>query len=262
MSVRVRTGRASRSLIAGAACAALGLALPGCAGDPDEGTNGLGRLPASTIEERALNAAGEAESLRLSGTVLTSGGSYRLDMRLGTDGGVGEVSGEGIAFELLRVGEDLYIKADADFWKHQQLDEELAERDIDPAESLDDMYVKVPPEDPAYAQLSGFTDKSVLLDGLLALEGERETGERGRIGGTRTIRVVAAGGDGGALEVSLSGTPYPLRLERGGDAGEVRMSDWNREFTLHAPKDSQIVDYGDEILTEEAEAGDEPGDDA
>ncbi|PJT45510.1 hypothetical protein CWI85_38340, partial [Streptomyces albidoflavus] len=42
------------------------------------------------------------------------------------------------------------------------------------------------------------------------------------------------GGAGGTLDVSLEGTAYPLRLTRAGDAGELRMRDWNEKFTLPA----------------------------
>lgn len=232
--------------------------LGGCSSaDPDEGTNGLAKLPPETIEQRAREAAEAADALRLSGSVLTEEAGFRLDMRLGPDGGIGEVSTQGMTFELLRVEEELYIKADAAFWRYQQEDgedgegEEEVDPDIDPAEKLEGKYVKVAPEDPAYEQLSGFTDKSVLLDGLLTLEGERATGDRGEIGGVRTISVVADEGAGGVLEISLIGTPYPLRLARGGDAGEIRMADWNKDFTLRVPKEDQIVDYGDKILRTE-----------
>ncbi|MDT0342526.1 hypothetical protein [Streptomyces litchfieldiae] len=237
-----------RRALAGIACAgALAVAPTGCGSDdPDEDTNGIGELPPAEIEQRARTAAAEAATVRLSGTVITESGSYRLDVRLGEEGGVGEVSAEDTTFELLRVGEDLYIKADAAFWESEGIPEEL---ESDPAEKLDDKYVLVAPDDPAYAELSGFTDKNTLLDGLLTLEGERATGERGEIDGVATIRVEADGGAGGAMEVSLVGTPYPLRLERGGQAGELTMDDWGEEFSLHAPNEDEIVDYGDAMIT-------------
>ncbi|MDB1086874.1 hypothetical protein PJ985_04760 [Streptomyces sp. ACA25] len=247
MTVRARRWRSG---VGGALCAGLAAVLIGCGSpDPDEGTNGLAQLPAETIEDRAREAAGDAEALRLSGSVVTEGGSFRLDMRLGPEGGIGEVSTQGTTFELLRVGEELFIKADAAFWEHQQVDsEEEAGLDSSPADKLVGKYVKVAPEDPAYEQLSGFTDKSVMLEGLLTLEGERRTGERGELGGVQTIQVVASEGAGGVMEISLIGTPYPMRLARGGEAGELRMADWNKEFTLRAPKEDQVVDYGDQIL--------------
>jgi hypothetical protein len=234
--------------MAGFACAgALAAGPVGCGSDePAAETNGIDELAPEEIERRARQAAAEAATVRLSGTVITEAGSYRLDVRLGADGGVGEVSAEGFTFELLRVGADLYIKADAAFWESEGIPEEL---ESDPADKLDSQYVLVAPDDPAYAELNGFTDKNTLLDGLLTLQGERQTGEEGEIDGVRTLRVEAADGTGGAMEVALVGAPYPLRLERGGGAGELTMNDWGEEFSLHAPNEDEIVDYGDELIT-------------
>jgi hypothetical protein len=236
----------------GAALAAVLLALGGCGagGGGEEETNGVEDLAAQDIEQRAISAAREARTVLLTGTVISGDASYRIDMRLAGDGAVGEVSADGGAtFELLRVGEDLYLKADEAFWEGEDLPAEL---ESDPAKKLDDKYVKVAPDDPAYEELSGFTDKNLLLDGLLAMEGERETGEEGEVGGVSTIRVEADGGAGGAMDVALVGRPYPLRLERGGDAGTVTLDDWNTEFPLRRPDDEQVVDYGNDMITDDS----------
>lgn len=250
--LRAVPARAAVLLLASALLAAL---LTGCGGDAGgaaaQPTNGVGELKPETIERRARLAAEQASTVRLSGNVITDGRTYRLDMRLGQDGGVGEVSTDGMTFELLRVGGDLYIKAGGDFWESQRdaMDEDVAaELDSDPTEKLEGKYVKVAAQDPVYEQLSGFTDKSLLLEALLSLEGTRERGEPGEIAGVPTVRVQAAGGTGGAMEVSLDGTPYPLRMERGGEAGQVTLDDWNQKFSLHPPKEDQIVDYGDKII--------------
>jgi hypothetical protein len=204
----------------------------GCAGDPDAGTNGVGKLPARTIESRARAAVGTADTVRLSGTVISKGRTYRLDMRLRGNGGLGEVTTKGSTFELLRVGDDLYLKAGAGFYGDQV------------GAKLKNKYVKVPKGDPAYEQFSGFTDKRVLLDGLFVLDGALAVGDHGRVDGVRTIAVTADGGNGGTLEVSLEGKPYPLRYERAGGAGTLTMADWGRGFTLRAPDDADVVDYG------------------
>ncbi|UGY93490.1 hypothetical protein [Streptomyces gobiensis] len=249
MTVFARTRSAA---LAGAICAGLTAVLVGCGGgeeDPDEGTNGLGKLSAPKIERKARQAAESADAVRLSGSVVSKGHTYRLDMRLKDNGGVGEVSTKGGSrFELLRVDKDLYLKADADFWVHQeQGGKEPSKSDREAARKLEGKYVKVPPGDPAYKQLSGFTEMEILLDGLLTLEGKRETGDRNEVSGVKTIQIQAGQGRGGTLEVSLIGTPYPLRLERGGGAGAVEMADWNKEFSLRAPNKDQIVDYGKQI---------------
>lgn len=248
MTGRARAPR-SAALFALVSASAI-TALSGCGGgeDPDVGTNGVGKLPAAKIERKAKAAAGDARAVRVHGSVTSKGQTYRLKMRLKSDGGIGEVSEKGgSTFQLLRVEHDLYLKAGTDFWAQHEGGEEPSKSDVSAAQKLKDKYVKVPPADPAYEQLSVFTDMEALLDGLLAMEGKREAGERGSVGDTSTIRVTAGGGRGGTVDVSLEGKPYPLRLQRAGGAGTVRLSDWNDGFTLHAPKQEETVDYGKSI---------------
>lgn len=234
--------------LTGVVCAGLTVALAGCgSGDPDQGTNGVGKLSARRIERKARTAADEADAVKLSGNVVSKGQTYRLNMRLKRNGAMGKVSDGGSTFALLRVGKDLYLQADAGFWARQNKGGKGSSSDGRAAGKLNGKYVKVPPGDPAYKQLSGFADMRVLLGGLLAMTGKRETGERGEVGGVKTVRVQAGNGGGGIVDVSLMGTPYPLRVQRGGGAGTLELSDWNKKFALHAPAKKQVVDYGRKI---------------
>ncbi|MEU6081556.1 hypothetical protein [Streptomyces sp. NPDC047108] len=247
--------RTRTAALVGAVCTVLAVGLVGCAEeDPDAGTNGVGKLSPQKIERKALTAVGKAGSVRLSGTVVSQGRTYKLDVRLKRGekgGGIGQVSTKGKTFEMLRVGDDLYLKADANFWASQEGGGQPSKSDEAAASKLGDKYVKVPPGDSAYKQLSGFTDMELLMDGLLDLRGGLETGDRGTVSGVRTVRVTVGDGeaDGGALDVSLEGTPYPLRLQRAGGAGVLELADWNQDFTLKAPNKDHIVDYGKQITT-------------
>ncbi|GAB3126106.1 hypothetical protein GCM10027160_49420 [Streptomyces calidiresistens] len=263
MTAGVRNWRAALS---GAICAAVltGAGLTGCGGsspEPEEEVNELVSQPAEVIEERAMEAALAADAVRLTGDIITEGRKFRIDMRLGPDGGIGEVSTQGMNFELLRVGEDLFLKADGAFWQHQWEDgDEEAEAGIDPSGTLEGKYVKVAPDDPVYGTLSGFTEKNTMIPLLITMEGERSTGERGEIDGIETIGVLAGEGAGGVLDVALVGDPYPLRFARAGEAGQLSLLDWDQEFTLRAPKEEDILDYGDKmILPPEEESGGEGG---
>ncbi|MFF3559765.1 hypothetical protein ACFYXS_07000 [Streptomyces sp. NPDC002574] len=229
-------GRRSAALTSLVCALALTL-LTGCAGDPDAGTNGVGKLPPTTIEKRARTAAETADTVRLSGTVVSQGRTYTLDMRLRGNGGFGEVSTKGSTFELLRVGKDLYLKAGAGFYGDEV------------GAKLKNKYVKVPAGDPAYRQFSGFTDKEVLLDGFFVLRGDLALGDHRKVGSVRTIAVTADGGSGGTIDVSLEGTPYPLRYERAGGAGTLTMADWGKDFTLRAPDKDEVVDYGRSVTS-------------
>ncbi|WNI22611.1 hypothetical protein [Streptomyces sp. ITFR-16] len=242
--VRARRRTASLALVL---CAGLTAALTACAGeDPDKGTNGVAKLSAPEIEKKARSAADSAPTVRLAGTLVSKGGTYKIDMRLKDRGGVGSVTSKNSTFELLRVGEELYLKAGAGFWSH---DEHGTSGDAGgaAADKLEGKYVKVPEDDPTYKQMSGFTDKKVLLDGLLSLHGEVGKGDRDTVRGVRTVRITGGKGEGGALDVSLEGKPYPLRFARGGGGGVITLADWGKDFALAAPADDDTVDYGRQL---------------
>ncbi|MGW4387206.1 hypothetical protein [Streptomyces sp. NBC_00063] len=227
------------------------LGLAACGGeDPDAGTNGVAKLTAPKIQGRTVKAAQGAGAVHLSGTVVSSGHTYKIDMRLKDEGGTGSVTTGGRTFQLLRVKEHLFLKADADFWTHQDGKGSGGTAHggtAAAADKLDGKYVKVPQGDPAYKRLSGFTVKGALLDGLLTLHGKVEKGDRGSAGGVRTVELTGDKGAGGTLDVSLEGTPYPLRLERAGGAGTLQLTDWGKDFTLREPGKGDTVDYGAQL---------------
>ncbi|MFI1199359.1 hypothetical protein K2224_11900 [Streptomyces sp. BHT-5-2] len=234
-----RTGRAG---LVAAVCAALAATVAGCAEDPDAGTNGVGKLPAPQIAAKARAAATGADTVRLAGKLVSQGATYALDMRLAKDGARGQLTTNAASFQLLRVGSALYLKADAAFWAGEK-----GVAGSGSATKLGGKYVKVPAADPVYQRFSGFTDKDTLLAGLLGLHGELTTGDHGTVNGVRTVQVTAGSGSGGTLDVSLEGTPYPLRLRRGGGTGELTLADWGKSVDLKAPDQGQVVDYGQKI---------------
>ncbi|GGV66390.1 hypothetical protein [Streptomyces griseoloalbus] len=254
--IPISQGRSRRATLAGAVCALLvtGTALTGCSEDPNEGTNGVGRLPADQIRGRAQKAAESVGTVRLHGTVVTSGRTYTLDMRLKEKGGIGSVTTKGETFRLLRIDDELYLKAGAEFWG-QAGGEDGGENggeggggaDAAAAGKLAEKYVKVPQGDPSYKKFIGFTDKNVLLGGLLTLHGKLATDGHHQQAGVRTIRVTGDKGSGGTLDVSLEGTPYPVRLVRAGEAGTLTFSAWGTDFPLEKPAQDETLDYGQQL---------------
>ncbi|MEU7058435.1 hypothetical protein [Streptomyces sp. NPDC046197] len=241
-------GRIRRAALASALCAlaVTGTGLTACsAGDPDAGTNGVGKLPAAQIQSRTRAAADSADTVHLSGNVVSNGRTYALDMRLKPDGGSGSVTSQGVTFGLLRIGAQLYLKADAEFWDHA----DGKGTGTGAADKLDGKYVKVPQGDPSYKRFSGFTDKNVLLDGLLTLHGSLATDGHHEQSGIRTIRITGDKGSGGTLDVSLEGRPYPVRLVRAGGAGTLSFTDWGKDFPLAEPEKGETVDYGRQLPT-------------
>ncbi|MFF5564522.1 hypothetical protein ACFY7Z_02875 [Streptomyces sp. NPDC012623] len=252
MTVLPSSDRARRAVLPLALCLGLAAGLTACGEDPDEGTNGVGKLSAAEIEKKAQTAAGTAGAVRLAGTLVSGGEAYKLNMRLKENGALGSVVSKNSTFQLLRIEDALYLKADAGFWSHADDSDGKATAtpgasDSEAAGKLGDKYVKVPQEDPAYKQLTVFTDMKVLLGGILTLHGELNKGARDRIGGVRTVKISGSAGDGGTLDISLEGTPYPVRLERAGNAGTLTLADWGKDFELAAPSKGQTVDYGKQL---------------
>jgi len=233
-----------RTVAAVVLCAGMTAALTACAGeDPDKGTNGVGKLTAAQIDKKTRAAADAAKTVRLTGKLVSKGVTYTLNMRLSGEGGTGSVTSKQNTFALLRVGDELFLKADAGFWKDETGDDESDQA----ADKLQGKYVKVPEDDPTYQQLRGFTEKETLLDGMLTLHGKVNKGGRDTIGGVRTVQIMGGKGEGGALDVSLKGTPYPLRVARGGGGGTVTLADWGQTFPLEAPSEDDTVDYGGQL---------------
>ncbi|MFF3427092.1 hypothetical protein [Streptomyces sp. NPDC002602] len=251
MTANLPVARLRRAAVAGVLCAGLAVSVTGCGGgageDPDKGTNGVGKLSADKIEAQARTAATAASSVHLSGTLVSGGKSFTLDMRLKFDGGTGEVKSQEDTFQVLRVGEQLYLKASAAFWG-----------ETDSAGKLGDKFVKVPQSDPTYKQFRGFTDMGVLLDGLLGLDGKLTKSPYSKVGHARVVPLLADGGKGGRLSVSLDGTPYPLLMERAGGAGRVELADWGQAFPLDPPAKDQTVDYGSQLPTTRNQGGVKP----
>lgn len=235
-----------RTALAVVLCAGLTTVLAACAGeDPDKGTNGVGKLTAAQIDRKARAAADASDAVRLAGKLVSKGGTYTLNMQLSAEGGTGSVTSKQSTFALLRIGDELFLKADAGFWNHGDTSDN--EGDQAAADKLQGKYVKVPQDDPTYKQLRGFTEKKTLLDGMLALHGTINKGDRDTIDGVRTVQIMGGKGEGGALDVSLKGTPYPLRVARGGGGGIVTLSDWGKTFRLEAPPENATVDYGGQL---------------
>ncbi|MFE9920779.1 hypothetical protein ACFYQA_04145 [Streptomyces sp. NPDC005774] len=256
----ISPGRSRTATLASAVCVLLvtGMALTGCSEeeDPNKGTNGVGRLSAAEIQNRTRTAAKSVDTVRLHGNVVTSGRTYTLDMRLKPEGGIGSVTAGGQTFRLLKVDDQLFLKADAKFWG--QADGGAGEdgakgeggaSDAAAAGKLAEKYVKVPEGDPSYKKFIGFADKDVLLNSLLTLHGTLATDGHHEQGDVRTIRITGDEGSGGTLDVSLEGKPYPLRLVRAGKAGTLTFSAWGADFALEQPAKDETLDYEGQLPT-------------
>jgi hypothetical protein len=86
------------------------LPLTGCGGTPSDG---LEDKSAAQVVEEAAAALRAAKSVHVIGTSVTDGASAEVDLRIIQDGSSsGTITLEGAQFEITRVGEVTYVKAD------------------------------------------------------------------------------------------------------------------------------------------------------
>lgn len=208
----------------------------------EEQPEGFDSEPTATILEQARAAAKSATSVHIEGTWISQRVEYQIDMRIKNDGAVGQITTADTKIELLRVAEDLFVRGDASLYQPRD-----GRQDPDAAasaEALRDKYVKVPPDDPAYARFGGFTRLHPLLDDMFQLSGEIRKDGRKDVRGGDTILLSADAGAGGEMYVSLGAKPFPMRYSPGTNSGRLDLYEYDQDFAVAMPAADQLVDYG------------------
>ncbi|UGQ09489.1 hypothetical protein LO772_21390 [Yinghuangia sp. ASG 101] len=203
---------------------------------------GFASEPTATILEQSRAAAKSATAVHIAGTWISQRVEYQIDMRIKNDGAAGEITTADTKIGLLRVGEDLFVRGDATLYQPRD-----GRQDPDAAASaevLHDKYVKVPPDDPAYARFGGFTRLHPLLDDMFLLSGEIKKDGRKDVRGVETILLSADKGGGGEMYVSLGDKPFPMRYSPGTNSGRLDLYEYDQDFPVAMPGADQLVDYG------------------
>jgi hypothetical protein len=199
----------------------------GC-GESSSAGNGVAAKSASEIVSAAQTAADGASSVHVSGSIVNATTPIALDMELVSgQGGRGQLSENGVSFELIEIGGYVYIKGSRAFYSHVA--------GPAAAQLLDGKWLKAPAGSGAFASLSSLTDLRKLLDSTLSSHGKLDKGATSTIAGQPAVAVKDAT-RGGTLYVATTGTAYPLQIAKGGNSGgKITFSDWNKPVTLKAP---------------------------
>jgi hypothetical protein len=125
----------------------------------------------------------------------------------------GTVVSAGLPFELIKIGNDLYLKAPEAFWEGTLHDQQQAAL-------LTGKYVKTDSGDPRFKAFAEIGDLAPIRD--LKKEGTLTKGGTKVINGIPAIALMDDNGDLGTLYVATQGEPYPLRWEdpRSGETAE------------------------------------------
>jgi hypothetical protein len=211
----------TRQLTAATTVAAAALLLSACGSSPLEGKTG------EEVSTLAADALEEAGSVHVVGTMDQDGEEGELDLQLQGDDASGSISLAGLEIELVVVGEEVFIRAPADFWAGFGMPAEAAAE-------FEDTWVIVPAEaaaDFADFSLSGIADELRDPDGEVAEETRSD-----EVDGD-PVRIVEQA-DGSTLTVADDDPAYPLEMASEEDGTTLTFSRFGEEQEISAPDDA------------------------
>lgn len=206
---------------------ALAVALAGCGGSSSSG-NGVADKSPAEILAATKTASDGAKSVHVSGSLVSGGTPITLDMNLiAGKGGRGQLSQSGLSFELIAVGDTVYIKGSPDFYKH--IGGSAA------AQLLAGKWLKAPATGSDFASIGQLTNLHELVDQTLAEHGTLTKTGTTTINGQKVVGVTSKS-KGGTLYIAATGTPYPVQISKSGSgSGSITFDHWNEPVTVAAP---------------------------
>lgn len=162
-------------------------------------------LDAAAILERSKKALADAQSYTVTGETTRDGKALTMDISVVGPSLVGNIYVGRGRVNLLRAGDESYVRPDEIFWTTATGD---AKKAATLTENLGEKWAKVPAGDETFAPLFAAPD----ADALLTPVGSLTKGEEGEVRGTP---VIALQDSGRTLYVAAEGEPYPVRLQTG-----------------------------------------------
>ncbi len=203
------------------------LALAGCGSSSSSG-NGVASKSASEILAASKAAADSASSVHVSGSLKSNGTPITLDLSLASGhGGRGQISQGSLSFNLIVVGDTIYLKGSPAFYSH--FGGSAA------AQLFQGKWLKAPVSGGELGSLAGLTNLTQLLSQTLASHGTLVKGPTSTVAGTPVIELHDTS-DNGSLFVATTGKPYPIQIvKHGSETGQITFTDWNHPVSLSAP---------------------------
>jgi hypothetical protein len=201
--------------------------LAGCGGSSSG--NGVASKPPAEILAAAKTAANGASAVHVSGSTVTTGTPITLDLSLvANKGGRGQITENGLSFELIELEGTIYIKGSSAFYKHFA--------GAAAAKLLQGKWLRASATSASFVGLSSLTELHKLLDAALASSGKTLVST-----GTRTVKGQAVVGvkdtaQGETIYVATTGKPYPVAATKSGaGGGTIAFAEWDKPVTLTAP---------------------------
>lgn len=235
--IRTSTAVVLAAVLGLSACGG-GSSSPKADASPTPSTNGIEKLEATAILDKATAAAKASSGAHVSGTISDSGDVISLDMRyVAGKGAVGTLTNHGQSVKVLRIGTAAYLKGDTAFWT------DAANAEV--AKIVANKYVKVPSTSKDFAGFTEFTDLSSLISSLKA-DGVITKVPGKKVSGLATVGLKDDDPEtGGVLYIANTGRPYPLLIEpvKPSTPNEhVTFDEWDKPTALTEPPAAEVID--------------------
>ncbi len=206
--------------------ALLASAIAGC-GSSSQG-NGVASKAPSEILAEAKALADAASSVHVSGSIVSAGTPITLDLHLlASRGARGQLTENGLGFELIRVHDAVYIKGSSAFYRHVA--------GPTAAQLLQGRWLKASASSRSIAPLASLTDVHALLDAALEGHGALVKGASTTVHGQKVVGLTDTSA-GGTLYVATTGPPYPIAIVKGASGGGgIAFDHWNQPVTITSP---------------------------
>lgn len=200
-------------------------ALAGCGGGAK--SNGEAKKTAEQVVTDAQTAAVAASIVHVVGQGTDNGSPLKIDLWVGDGKSKGHLEESGLGFDVVRIGDVIYIKGGSAFLTKFA--------GAGAAALLHDKWLKGSATSGQLASLASLTDKKQFFQGVLGQHGKVENKGETDYHGTKAVEIRDTT-QGGSLFVAATGTPYPVALEGGKQQGNITFSDWGGSETIEAPK--------------------------
>jgi len=208
--------RLASAVVCAALCAA---AISGCGGSS---SSGIASKSPDAIVKAASNAIMHASSVHVSGSISSGGVPLNLDLTLVSGkGGRGQMSEGGLAFQIVNVGQTVYIQGTPAFWQHYG--------GASAARLLNGKWLKAPATG-QFASLAALTNMQKLMGTILLSHGSLSKGSTSTVDGHHVVAVTDKS-KGGTLYVATSG-------QQGTTGGQIVFDRFNQPVTLTAPSNA------------------------
>jgi hypothetical protein len=202
------------------------------------GSSGHSAKPNRTASETGVRALAEARraattasSFHVSGHVASSGTPVSLDLTLVRGKGAkGSMSANGLGFDIVRIGRQVYIKGTDAFYKH------FAGAQV--AQLLHGKWLKSTSSG-RLKQLVPLTDSRGLFAKISASHGKLVNDGKTTFDGQQVVAIRDTS-DNSKLYIAATGKPYPVAIvgKKSGQSGQITFGGWNKQVSLSPPKNA------------------------